>query len=266
MRTLALIAMLLAGSAASADSGDDATVPVDLTRLNFARVVYDSEGGMGEAYYGYEGRIWARWETDFPQGDQNLNARLGQLTVIPVNRAASKRRLTASDLGDFPLLYMSDPGYMRLSTPEKEALAGYLANGGFLWVDDFWGDAEWQSLERAMRDVLPELRWREIATDHPIFSTVYEIPETPQIPARDFAYPGGGAEQPYMHRYPTGSLETPHLRGWFDADNRLMVVATHNTDIGDGWEREAYGEWYFETYSTKAYALGVNIVVYAMTH
>ena len=61
-------------------------------------------------------------------------------------------------------------------------------------------------------------------------------------------------------------LDEPQMRAWLDDDGRIMVLATHNTDVGDGWEREAYGEWYFETFSTKSYMVGVNVVVYAMTH
>ena len=74
----------------------------------------------------------------------------------------------------------------------------------------------------------------------------------PQIPALPFASPGGStAESPGAHKFPAGSLDEPQMRAWLDDDGRIMVLATHNTDVGDGWEREAYGEWYFETFSTK---------------
>ena len=92
--------------------GGRASAPADMSRLNMVRAIYDSEGGMGEAYYAYDGRVWARWETDFPQGDDNFSHRLTQLTRINVNPVAASRMLTAPDLGDFPMLYMSDPGYM----------------------------------------------------------------------------------------------------------------------------------------------------------
>jgi hypothetical protein len=247
--------------------GGRASSPPDLSKLNMVRVIYDSEGGMGEAYYAYDGRVWARWETDFPQGDDNFSLRLQQLTRINVNPVASSRMLTAPDLGDFPLLYMSDPGYMVLSKEEKAALARYLANGGFVWVDDFWGDAEWQQFANVMREVLPGHEWRVLTPDHPIFSTVFDLKEMPQIPALPFATPGGStAESAYAHKFPAGSLEEPQMRAWLDDDGRIMVLATHNTDVGDGWEREAYGEWYFETFSTKSYMVGVNVVVYAMLH
>lgn len=263
---LSLSALAVARSYFSGDAGRGSVAP-DLSKLNFARVIYDSEGGMGEAYYAYDNRIWARWETDFPEGDDNFSHRLQQLTRIAVSPKAASRRLTAPDLGDFPLLYMSDPGYMIMSRTEREALARYLANGGFVWVDDFWGEAEWQQFAEVMRDVLPTRQWRVLTPAHPIFHTVFDLDEMPQIPALPFATPGGPtAEYAGGHKYPTGSMDVAEMRGWLDDEGRIMVLATHNTDVGDGWEREAYGEWYFETFSTRAYMVGVNVVMYAMTH
>jgi hypothetical protein len=247
--------------------GGRASAPADLSRLNMVRAIYDSEGGMGEAYYAYDGRVWARWETDFPQGDDNFSHRLTQLTRINVAPKASSRLLTAPDLGDFPMLYMSDPGYMVLTEEERAAFENYLKRGGFVWVDDFWGDAEWQQFANVMRTVLPNREWRVLTPDHPVFHTVFDLKEMPQIPALPFASPGGStAESPGAHKFPAGSLDTPQMRAWLDDDGRIMVLATHNTDVGDGWEREAYGDWYFETFSTRSYMVGVNVVVYAMTH
>ena len=146
---------------------------------------------MGEAYYAYDGRFWARWETDFPQGDDNFSHRLSQLTRIAVNPRASSRMLTAKDIGDFPLLFMSDPGYMVMSDKEIAAFRRYLANGGMVWVDDFWGEAEWRQFANVMRHVLPSREWHVLPTDHPIFHTVFDFTEMPQIPALPFADPSG---------------------------------------------------------------------------
>lgn len=264
-----LVAAIGAGSTSNLITGDGgrAEQAPDLSKLNFVRVIYDSEGGMGEAYYIYDGRLWARWETDFPEGDDNFAKRLAQLTRIQVSRRAFSRMLTASDLGDFPMLYMSDVGYMVLSRQERSALRRYLLNGGFLWVDDFWGDAEWQQFANVMRDVLPERQWQVLPASNPVFKSVFEFDELPQIPALPFASPfGSTAEPPGAHKLPTGSMEEAQMRAWLDDEGRIMVLATHNTDVGDGWEREAYGEWYFETFSTKAYMVGTNVVVYAMLH
>ncbi|MEJ2090056.1 MAG: DUF4159 domain-containing protein [Gammaproteobacteria bacterium] len=206
---------------------------VDLTRLTLARAEYDS----------------------------------GELTRLTPTREPIRRRFTDPDLGDFPLLFMSDPGYMRFTKDEAEGLRNYLANGGFLWVDDFWGDAEWASFERFMRETLPGNHWREVPLDHPIFHTVFEFDEMPQIPARSFAGRSSFTAEPaWFHRYPAGSLEHPSMRGYFDAEGRLIVIGTHNTDVFDGWEREAYGTWYFERFSTQSYRMGVNVLTYVFTH
>jgi hypothetical protein len=232
----------------------------------FARLRYDSIGGWGEAYYNYDGRTWERWETDYPQADENFTHRLTQLSAVVPQARGTTRRLTDPDVFDFPFLYICDPGYMRLSAEEKARLRQYLINGGFVWIDDFWGEGEWWNVEAIMSEVLPEYPWRELPGDHPLLHEVFDLNAAPQVPARDFAVQGWTTDPPWIHRSPAKEMEPVHLRGYFDADGRLMAVATHNSDIGDGFEREAYGQWYFENYSTRAYMMGVNIVVYAMSH
>ena len=268
---LALVAALTSRAQVDSSWTDEARQPqppADLSLFTFTRGAYDSVGGYGDAFYQYDGRVWARWETDFPEADENFSHRLRQLTSIAVNPQAAKRTFDAKDLGDLPLLYVADPGWMTLSPAEQNGLRRYLLNGGMVWVDDFWGDGEWQNFADMMQQVLPSVQWREMGPGHPIFHAVFDLDVMPQIPALPFASrgPGGTAEPPSAHKYPGGSTDTPHMRGWFDADGRLMVVATFNTDLGDGFEREAFGQWYFETFSTKAYMLGTNIIAYAMTH
>jgi hypothetical protein len=265
---------LVAGTLWAADIDNSWTVEArkpqpsaDLSVFTFARGAYDSEGGYGDAYYQYDGRVWARWETDYPEADENFTTRLKQLTRVQAAPHATKRTFDARDIGDLPLMYVADPGWMVLTPLEQKGLRDYLLKGGMVWVDDFWGDGEWDQLVSVMHSVLPEIQWREITPEHPIFHTVFDMKVMPQIPALPFAMRGGGtAESPGAHKWPGGSTDTPHLRGWFDDQGRLLIVATYNTDLGDGFEREAFGQWYFETFSTKAYMLGTNIVMYALTH
>jgi hypothetical protein len=257
----------LAFAAALADESQKrASLYTDGAEFVFARIHYDSVGGWGEAYYNYDGRTWQRWETDYPVGDQNFAHRLSELTAVVPDLHGVARRITDPDVFTFPFLYMCDPGYMQMTDDEKRSLREYLLNGGFLWVDDFWGEGEWWNFEAVMADVLPETGWRDIPNDHPILHAVFDLPAAPQIPAVDFAMRGWKTDPGWVHRQPANTVDPVHLRGYFDKDGRLMAVATHNTDIGDGFEREAYGQWYFENYSTQAYMMGVNIVVYAMTH
>jgi len=258
-----LLAVLFVATSATADSEDLAASDPE---LELVRVTYDSQGGYSEAYYVAYGREWQRWETDYPEAETNFARRLGQLTRVRVAPSPRALRLSDPQIFERPLLYMSDVGWMRLEPDEIEALRAFLGKGGFVWVDDFWGDAEWANFERTMRVVLPGVEWREIPNSHPLRHLAFDVDEIPQIPAREFALAGMTTEPAGFHRNPAGSLQGAHLRGYFDAEGELMVVATHNTDIGDGFEREAYGQWYFETHSTRAYALGINIILYALSH
>lgn len=251
----------------SEEPGPD--IELDSDKFTFVRIQYDSIGGWGEAYYEYEFRRWQRWETDYPQADENFLARLAELTTCQPNPKPIVRRLTDEDLFRFPFIYMVDVGWMKLSQKEKARLREYLLRGGFLWVDDFWGDAEWKSLETNLQEVIAGYRWEDIPSDHPILNVVFPLKECPRIPARDFAMQGWKWDPPGIHRQPAGGdagVSQVHFKGVFDEKRRLMVVATHNTDIGDGFEREGYDEAYFKTYSVKAYAIGINIVIYSLTH
>lgn len=238
--------------------------------FTFVRVEYDSIGGNGEAYYMYEGRWWQRWETDYPEAEQNFLIRMAELTTFRVNPAPISLPLKDARFFSYPMLYMCDVGWQTLSKQEIENLRAYLKRGGFLWVDDFWGHAEWQNFEENMQFVLPDARWREIPKGHAILNIVFPLEECPQVPAKIFWESSGQTfDAPVGHREPVGGIRgvmDVNFRGLFDKKNRLMVVATHNSDIGDGWEREAEDPEYFEVFSTKSYAIGINIVAYAMTH
>jgi hypothetical protein len=241
-------------------------------KFSFVRVVYDSTGGADEAYYFFEGRMWYRWETDYPEAEENFLKRLAELTTIQVNPEPKALRLDDPEIQKYPFIYMCDVGWQQLERQEEKALRDYLKRGGFLWVDDFWGDGEWQNFELNMRGVFPDLEWQKIPNTHPILQMVFPLDECPQIPAKSF-WDAGWREtfdHPRVHRYPHGGIEgvnKVNFKGLFDEETgRLMAVATHNNDVGDGWEREGENIDYFKTFSTKSYAIGINIIVYALTH
>jgi hypothetical protein len=264
---MALVGLLLgivAPATSEGPEGGRAAFAPKGAAFTFARVEYDSIGGYGESYYFYDGRYWLRWETDHPQAEHNFLHRFRELTKADPYMDSVTLRLTDERIYDYPFVYMSDVGWMQLSAREITSLRNYLLKGGFVWIDDFWGVAEWRNLEEVFAKVFPDRKWQDIREGHPILSIVFPLTGPPQVPARDFAYLG--RDEAWVHRYPAEPLTPAHLRGVFDDEGRLMAVATHNTDIGDGFEREAYGEEYFETYSKVAYAMGVNIVVYALTH
>lgn len=248
---------------------------LDLSNFNpdhftFVRIVYDSTGGPNEAFYRGDSGWIPRWATDHPDGAKNLTWRLRQLTTIETNQGTLLLRLTDPRLKDFPFIFMSDPGWQVLDIAEQRALKNYLDNGGFLWVDDFWGQAEWDNWEANMRQVAPRWQWFDIPADHPIMSTVYPLTECPQITAIQFYRRGGVTYDPWQfHRQPNGGVTDMmqvHFRGLNDDQGRLVAIATHNTDIADGWEREGDDQEFFQRFSIKAYALAINVLTYAMTH
>ncbi len=210
------------------------------------------------------GPSWLGWINDYPDSDLNLSFRLQQLTSMKVDPNGRVVRLTDRDLFDFPFIFMSQPGRMELRDAEVPVLRKYLLGGGVLMVDDFWGDEEWANFEHEMQRVLPGRSWAELPMEHPIFHSVFDL----KMPKNDLqvatihfwrrggvSYRGG----PDTHDF--------HVRAWFDDKQRIMVIATHNTDNGDGWEREGENEDYFHTFSeSRAYPLAINIIFYLMTH
>jgi hypothetical protein len=239
--------------------------------FTFVRVEYNSGGGRGGrrggfgggfgGSYGY-GRGWARWATDFPDSDLNFSFRLQQLTSLKVNPNPITRKLTDPDLGDYPFLYMIEPGGLSFSEEEVKALREYLFNGGFLMVDDFWGPNEWENFHNEIKRVFHDRDYVELESDHDIFTCVYRLKEKPQVPSiHEWGWSGRTWED-----HGPGS-ETVHYRAFFDDKDRMVALICHNTDLGDGWEREGENEEYFHQFSErKSYPMGINIVTYAMTH
>jgi hypothetical protein len=218
--------------------------------FTFVRIAYRSWGG------GWYNR---RWDTDGPDSELNFSFRLQQLTAMKVNPEPIVLTLTDPRLFDYPFIYIVEPGYLEFSAEEVQALRRYLLNGGFLMVDDFWGEAEWSNFYSEITRVFPDREPQDVPLSHDIFHCVYDLKERPQVSSIGFAAEGYGYERP--------DARDVHYRAIYDDDGRMAVFICHNTDLGDGWEREGMAEWYFREYSEKkAYPMGINIVTYAMTH
>src|SRR5436190_17103847 len=218
--------------------------------FTFARVKYSSYGGWGGG----------RWATDYPDSDLNFSYRLKELTSLDVDPYGKIIELTDEALCDYPFLYMIEPGSMVLDEDEVFELRRYLLNGGFLMVDDFWGEAEWANFYREIKRVFPDREPRELDLDHKIFHIVYDLKMKPQVPSIH-AWLSTGLT------YERWDATEVHYRGIFDDKGRMMAIICHNTDLGDGWEREGESQEYFKEFSEKwSYPLGINIVTYAMTH
>jgi hypothetical protein len=204
------------------------------------------------------------WWTDYPDADLNLSWRLSQLTSLKVDPDGKIVELTDPKLSEYPFLFMSGVPAIQLSDEEVDCLRRHLLNGGFLMVDDFWGEDHWDHFsDEVLKRAFPKRRAVELPLEHPIFNCVFVLKEKPQIPNVGFAtqYRGTGIT------WEVSDGRTPHYRGISDDKGRLMMLICHNTDLGDGWEEEATDPYYFSEFSEKkAYPLGINIVIYAMTH
>jgi hypothetical protein len=206
---------------------------------------------------------WNKWATDYPDAELNLSFRLQQLTSLKVNPQPVVLELTDPELFKYPFIYLIEPGDIVLTNEEVKALRKYLLNGGFLMVDDFWGEREWETFHSEFQRVFPDRELLELPLEHPVFHCVYDLKERPQIPAIGQAMAGRGAGITWER----SDAREVHYKGLFDDKGRMMAIVCHNTDLGDGWEREGEDPWYFREFSEKkAYPLGINIVFYAMTH
>jgi len=238
--------------------------------FTFVRIQYSSGYGGGPGYVGRgirgrggRGFGGGSWAVDYPDSDLNFSYRLHQLTSMEVNPDGLVLTLTDPRLFSYPFIYIVEPGRLVFSDEEVTALRRYLLGGGFLMVDDFWGEAEWANLYREIKRVFPDREPREVPLEHPIFHAVFDLKERPQIPSINAALQG----QPYGITWERQDAQEVHYKALYDDRGRMMAFICHNTDLGDGWEREGENEWYFHQFSEKsAYPLGINIVFYAMTH
>ena len=226
--------------------------------FTFVRIRWSS-GQRGWGGWGRRGG----WATDMPYSDLNFSYRLQQLTALEVNPDGLVLELTNPELFHYPFIYIVEPGRLRFTEDEVTALRQYLLNGGFLMVDDFWGEWEWQNFEYEISRVFPNRVPEELPLSHPIFHAVFDLKEKPQIPNIRRAI-SGRSEGITWER---SDAREVHYKALYDDKGRMMVIICHNTDLGDGWEEEGVDKWYFHEFSEKkAYPMGINIVFYAMTH
>jgi hypothetical protein len=227
--------------------------------FQFCRIVYteapDGDGGG--------------WNVDYPRADENLSIRLSELTRTHVGMDSEQVpkhlliNLRQPELFRCPFIMMTEVGRLSLNDQEAANLRTYLVKGGFLWADDFWGEFAWDFFESQLRRALPRREFPiiDLPLDHPLFHELMAVNHIPQIPSINaWGGPGGrtserGAES-----------ATPHARAILDGKGRVMVFITHNTDFGDAFEREGDNHEYFIEFSVPGYAVGVNVLLYAMTH
>ena len=210
------------------------------------------------------------WQTDYPYAEINLMTRLSELTRTRVSRDVNQEpnhfvvRPTDDALFNCPFVMASDAGTVGFTDPEVERLRQYLLKGGFLWVDDFWGTPAWTQWSSEIARVLPpsEFPIEDVSLSDPLLNAQFLIDHVPQITNFQFWRRSGGR----ITSERGADSDVVHLRSIRDTKGRIVVLMTHNTDVADSWEREGEDPGFFEQFSPMGYALGVNVLVHAMTH
>jgi hypothetical protein len=158
----------------------------------------------------------------------------------------------------------SDVGTIGLSRDEAAGLRMYLQKGGFLWVDDFWGNAAWEQWTREFAKAMPpgEYPIEDVPLTDPLFHTLLEVKKIPQVTSIRFWRAVGGRTTSERG----AESAVAHLRAIRDKHGNIIAVMTHNTDVSDSWEREGEDPEFFYQFSPYGYALGIDVLLYAMTH
>ena len=208
------------------------------------------------------------WLTDYPLAEIDLSIRVSELTKIAVSFNGSGQpnhlivRLTDDELFQCPVIIMQEVGRLLFSAEDAAQLRTYLLKGGFLWVDDFWGSYAWDVWESEIRKVFPATDYPivDLPSSHALFHTMFDLTGVPQIPGIGTWLSGRGTSER------GADSAVVHSRAIADAEGRVMIFMTHNTDVSDSWEREGEDPQYFYQFSINGYRVAVNALLYAMTH
>lgn len=220
----------------------------------FVRTIYDSPyRGRRAGYYG-----GGTWTTDFPEADNNFIVGLREWAGTNLKIAPRPEQLEILDdrIFDYPILYAVEPGFMELSTEQAARLREYIMRGGFIYWDDFWGEYEWNNVQEQIRKIDPEFEIQDLPLNHPIFHSYLDVEEVVQVPNIYNAQRGVTSEK--------GGI-VPHYMGVLNKKGRVVGFISRNCDMGDAWE------WindpsYPVKYGLPAYKVGINVVIYAMSH
>ena len=227
------------------------------TEWAFARLMYPP--GFNDGYRGRFDSDWhdglSLWTQDYPRADRHFSEAVKRLTRVHVRSVEQVVNLEDGDeVYNWPWLYAVQVGEWGLTAAQAKVMREYLLRGGFFMADDFHGKLEWEVFSNAMNMVFPDREIVDIPDSDPIFHTVYDLDERYQVP--------GAAHLGTGHK--NGGVD-PHWRGIYDDKGRVMVAISFNSDIGDAWEW-ADEAAYPEKFSALAMRMGVNYIVYAMTH
>jgi hypothetical protein len=221
----------------------------------FTRLIYPS----GDFFGGF--RRGGSWAVDYPEADYKFMWGVERMTNISVHPNENAVDVLDPKLFDYPYLYIVEPGRgggMNLNPVQVRQLREYLDRGGFLHIDDFWGLYEFSNFQREMRKLFPDRPVEELSLNNEIFHSFFDVDHVMQIPGVQSACSGGRTWQ-------DPSDTRPRIFGITDENKRVVVVITYNSDLGDAWEHMDE-PCYPELYSGQAYRMGINFIVYAMSH
>ena len=216
--------------------------------FRFVRIRYGDNISGRDSGFGRQWGFGSPWAHDYPTAEENFYIALKRTTAIRVEEPHLVLELDDDRIFEYPILYLCEPGYWNMNDEQVERLREYLNRGGFILFDDFGGQREWFLFYEQMKRVFPDKEPQEIPPDHPIWTIYYEVDPVaaPSLVSRREYNQG---EDRYM--------------AYFDDKGRMMALANHNQDIGDGWE---WPERDFADASTISFQIGINFVVYALTH
>jgi len=246
---------------------DDVALPPDYQEKSewiFARLMYPEHPNalFGSRRFRFGGsQDWREggtsWTQDYPRADRHFALALRRLTRINARSVEEPVNLDdGDDVYDWPWLCAGEMGDWKLTISQAKKLREYLLRGGFLMLDDFWGPEEWDRFMESMRLVFPDRPIVEIEDKDSIFHTVYDLDDRYQIL-------GQWALHGRMRYRSDGTVA--RWRGIYDDHGHIMVAMSFNSDIGDSWEWADEAS-YPEKFSALGIRIGVNYVVYSMTH
>ena len=201
-------------------------------------------------------RYGSLWHIDYPAAERNLLIQLRHHTSIKPNPHEKVVEVGSPELFDYPFSYIAELGRLNLSKKEAENLREYLLRGGFIMMDDFHGTAQWKRFYKQYKKIFPKRELKDIPMDHPIFHCFFKIDRLMQIPA-PAAYRAGRTHEKDGFKV--------RCMGVFDDNGRLMMMINFNTDLGDAWQNAAES-FYPQKFSNMAFKMGINAIVYTLTH
>jgi hypothetical protein len=250
----------------SLEGYDNVPVPTDYqekTEWVFARLMYPvhPQARFSRRGFGFGGGDWRQggtsWSQDYPRADRHFAQALRRLTRLHVRSVEQPVNLDdGDDAFNWPWLAAGEMGDWKLTDAQVVKLRDYLERGGFLYLDDFWGPDEWARFDESMHELFPDRPIVEIENGDAIFHSVYDLDDRYQILGQ-WAINGGQRDRWVGTK--------AQWKGIYDDHQRLMVAMSFNSDVGDSWEW-ADDPIYPEKFSALGIRIGVNFVMYSLTH